>query len=381
MPALVEALRIPFIWCQLVSLVKKSLGQPQAARCPWFLVRETPTLLHIDTPREILGRGFGARAVAAWAAFTVSGSVAHAAAAETAAVELEQVGRTQPPGCLSSEALERSIESVLGKPVFANHGTRRRLTWEVIPSRSGYQVIVNLFDTDGALLGTRQIELKQADCIELSEQLTLILAVVVGGPVNAAQSSPPAPPIEDKPSRDASPTQGTSRGTLKLGAGANFGRLPGASLQLMGAFQLSLTHRFSLVIAGYHVPEHERQGSGERFTQSVSFANLAGCFRPTSHRSWYVDTCLGAELGRVQASGRDLPQTRSQSGLWLAGVGAAVAGLRPTETTALELRVAVGAPLQRINVIVSEADGQTTELARAPRGFAAATVGVAVDLF
>ncbi|WP_394845048.1 hypothetical protein LZC95_49350 [Pendulispora brunnea] len=168
--------------------------------------------------------------------------------------------------------------------------------------------------------------LRAGTCGELGSAVATVLALEVSGGQRHELAPPPAAPASEKP-RDEGPS--TRRGgeaskrqfALSLGAAGATGATGDASLGVGGAISwLPARWRVELAVVYFPPTEVARGDLGIRGDFDLVAGSVGGCYTFVLG-AVSLGPCLGAEVGRLHASGSgSAVRTSSESAsLWLAG--------------------------------------------------------------
>lgn len=290
--------------------------------------------------------------------------------------------------CIEATALERAVETRLGRTVFVGRSSADVvIVARIGPARSGpgWVVDLELRTAEGHVIGTRELTTTDSSCSALNPSLALVVALMIDIP--KSQLPPrtvqrtPAPPLERPTPIRLPPERPPShwRVEVKLTATTALGLLPGVApgARLGWGFKppgFFLTELDATLYAKSEV----RSGSvGSRF--SLVSAGLYICpvsLGTSGARLW---GCLSGGLGLISSEGfgfaRNLRQNRP---LYSAGlqVRAAVPLAGP-----LELRggLGFGVPLTRDRFTYRTTAGREIELFRIAPIFGGGELGLGLS--
>jgi hypothetical protein len=323
--------------------------------------------------------------------------------------------------CLSAPALVMSVEARLGRSLFvATSLAKVFVDGHVARVAAGFEVVLEVSDSDGAVLGQRAMHFDGDDCKVIEDAVTLVIAVTLY-PNSALPAAgialkpgtaqrldalfgdesldpnlaslpsvdPTAPPRERAtsdgapPAPERPPTQSAGlRFALAGAATFGIGQLPSPALGL-AAYGV-VTPRSSLSIeAGFlYFPANVALADGG--AGAASFALLLGSIAVCPVQpDWLrrLDLCIGAEAGQVhvEASGfvfdnqraDDLVVNLRASGVWQVPVAGG-----------FFLRVALlaSAPLLQRNYTFRGPDNAPESLFRMPQAAVRADLGLGLTL-
>ena len=129
--------------------------------------------------------------------------------------------------CVGIHELARAVEQRLRRDVFvppAHAGVSVEAWIEPAPAPDRWRAVLQLSDTRGVVLGTRELRSDAPSCRALDAQLALVIAVLIdpdaalGGPPPAPPpaSAPSPPPAQPGPGPTATPSPSTTPGDARL---------------------------------------------------------------------------------------------------------------------------------------------------------------------
>jgi len=248
---------------------------------------------------------FRLAALAAFALAAPHGLVDGTAEAQATAQRLARLSWSAPGDgdCPSQDAIERAVESHLGRRVFARSGAQTELRVDTRVVREGERFVAVL------RTGDRERRLVSAadHCAAIAGPVALVLSLLVDLP--AQRSTLRLPPPARRPWR------------LQASAGVAGARglLPGFSLA--GTLAAALLSPGDLLLIEPSVwlwapRERHEDGSGARW--SAWSGALAVCPRFWSTAALALRACGDAQVGSLQASGLMLEAPLQPARLWLA---------------------------------------------------------------
>jgi hypothetical protein len=246
--------------------------------------------------------------------------------------------------CLSAAKLSERVEARVGRVLFASADEAELFVdGHVRPGAPGWDVVLEVSDPQGHILGRREMHFDGADCAVIDEGVALVIAVTLypntalveagipldrgtagsldalfgaeptdPDPASLPSTAPtsPSPPAHaappPKPPAHAAPGTRTDAWGLALdGAGtAGFGQLPGASLGLSAHVQLSAPHAWPIELGATGLLERTAK-AGNGVAGQARFSLLLGSIAVCPWQpSWLpsLSLCAGAEIGRLHVA-------------------------------------------------------------------------------
>ncbi|MBI2389450.1 MAG: hypothetical protein HYV09_07620 [Deltaproteobacteria bacterium] len=241
--------------------------------------------------------------------------------------------------CPDEPAMRQAVAARLGHDPFVDQADR---TVDVRFVRVGSTLrgTIEIRDASGKVAGARTLESKRLDCKELAEAMTLAISLALdplaGAPPKAsasASASAPAPAAASAPasapasasasapafapapvrSADVPPPPLPHQGLrVALGGHGGFGVAPRTNVGVIAAIGFR-TPRWSVDLEGRRdLPATAELGAGNA-TSSLFAASLVPCLMRGP-----LGVCAIASIGALQASGSDVANARSATGLWAA---------------------------------------------------------------
>jgi hypothetical protein len=326
--------------------------------------------------------------------------------------------------CIAAAELARRVEERLARQVFVVVGAARiTLDGWVARSAHGYDVMLEVSEVEGQVLGRRELHFESDDCRQVADAVALVIAVtlypdsalpsagIALDPETAARfdalfehetpeldpttlAAPPAAPVhtatELPPSRalaaaqSGEPASGDTplRLELSLAAGLGLGHLPG--LGLAGAAYAQYTPRSLFPVElglFYFAPRSVAPDTGPGSASfSLIGASLAACpLRPFAARG--VELCVGAEAGFRQVAAREFASAdRSRrdpvlnvrlGGVWHVALWGPLA---------LRLALLLSVPVWRRDYVFRTRDNTQEPLFRMPPAAVSFDAGLAISL-
>jgi hypothetical protein len=339
----------------------------------------------------------------AWA-LASTGMHSVAARADTAAEESVRLVWIRGPGsetCLASDALAERVSLRLGWQAFSD-AARRRI--EGFVQREGDRWVARIYarDSDGKLIGSRDLTSDAVDCAGLDAAVTLAIALVIDtwagaalrpppasvdtapapppAPVAVSTAPPPAPPPcpVTKPcpalaTRDATRPRGestiTGRGVLA------FGLLPVAAPGFAVAADLPAYRALHGTAGAVFLPE-VRTRTGD-FGFGLTAASAGACAVPWQGSRAALSFCGDLLLGAIHAVVYDLVPTEPGDRFWAGLAATTKLRVRLVGPLAAELGAELVVPLARQPFLVVRETGTVfQESAVAAMGFVGAGVSI-----
>lgn len=293
-----------------------------------------------------MGRAFVLRSVLlCWLCFESNARAQHDEQATPAkpAAELHWVRLPGAEDCIAGDALARAVEARLRRPVFDTRVPAAVLI-EGYAQRgaSGHRAQLSVRARDGTLLGSRELESSAGDCRELSETVTVVLAIMIDPEAASRSKAPPA----REPTRVVSPAEPRHR--LSAFASGGIGLLPKFAIGLGAAYELKLGAWGGLRAQGVGY-FGQRAALESAFPDSPSagaflrlaYGGLAYCPLWWSPGRTTLLGCVGSELGAIASEGYGLSPDQEQRTFW----GAASAAARLSVVLMGPLTAQLGASL------------------------------------
>ncbi len=256
---------------------------------------------------------------------------------------------TSAADCIDEAQLARAVEVRLQRPAFVQDAYDLQLDGGVVRERGARVARISLRKADGALIGKRELESRDATCRTLDEAVPLSVALMIDYQQRVSrlhvpalpQSAPPPPPSRPASPPAAAPTGPTTPrwqlGT-RVGAGVDAGALPGATWLVLAGVEL--TRGWSMLRADgvFFAPKTATLEPGRVFVTGWG-VGASACAVWRHATDVHTAYCLGAEAGRLYLAGSrfvhdsDAVATHARAwggaeararlvGAWWAGVGA-----------------------------------------------------------
>lgn len=271
--------------------------------------------------------------------------------------------------CVSGDALARAVEAKLQRSVFpAARDAVVLIEGYVVKTPEGYRAELRMTQSDGTLIGSRTLTSAQPNCRELSETLSVVLAVMIDP--DAAQRAARAPPQKrPEPRVEEASDEPRRKQSMLAYARLLIGVLP-AALGLGSAYERALGRAGGLRFeASFLGTVREANPSAPIAGARDAAARIHLVYGGAAYCPLWLDTrhlrltgCAGAEAGALQAVGLNLTQDRARRSAWIAGSASLRLALRLGSVLELHAGAAfVGAPKRSLNV--QDAAGQSRTLA------------------
>lgn len=278
--------------------------------------------------------------------------------------------------CIAGDALAREVERKLQRPVFpAARDSEVLIEGHVQRGPEGYRAQLQMSRGDGPQLGSRVLTSKADNCRELSETLSVVLAVMIDpeaeGHVRPLEPAKPPPPAPAKPQPVAADNHVLAFGRMLIGV------VPAASVGFGAAYERALGAAGGLRVEGVSFFERrsrelyrEAGDIGEAAVDlSLAYAGAAYCPLWLGPARVRLSGCAGIELGIMRANGAKVTASKDANHLWLSGSAALRLSVRIVAR--LELQAAasfVGAAEHIYYVVVRRNGADTDDTRRAGRG-------------
>jgi hypothetical protein len=323
--------------------------------------------------------------------------------------------------CIAAQALAARVEERVGRVLFVTIA-EAGLTVDGSVARGspdGWDVILDVSDPGGRVLGRRALHFAGDDCAVIDESITLVIAVTLypntglvdaGIPLDPDTASklealfgnepseldpaslpPPRPAAARQSVKDSRGNGAAKNGRVpevrvpwRIGLDAagvgGLGQLPGASFGAAGSVSIAAPGAWPvelgvLLLPSYRVEAPDELGEA-RF--SVLAGSLSLCpFQPEWLRA--LALCLGGEVGRLRSEPSGFASDEVARNDLVASVTGRVLW-QPELTAALHMRLAVllALPLIQRTYTFQALDGRAQQLFRMPQVAAGLEVGLGV---
>ncbi len=320
------------------------------------------------------------------------GAWAHAQAdssvrGEGAAAALHWVRLAGAKDCIDGEQLARAVEARLQRAVFSSAEPATLIEGYAERDERGYRAKLRMSASDGRVLGERELSSRAADCRELSETVTVVLAIMIDPEATARGAPPAAPsPTPAPPATPVCPSIAERRQQLVTFARAAVRLLPGIAFGLGAAYEVKLPVWGGLRAEGVGFFERRKElespfagtpSSGAYFR--LAYGGLAYCPLWVGEHRTHASGCLGAELGTVHSDGFGLRPDRSTWKPWGSASAAARVSIRLVGGLTAQLGASLFVPLARLRYQAATADGPSN-LYRVPPFGGTIDVGIGARL-
>lgn len=301
---------------------------------------------------------------------------------ESRAASLSWVRLHGAEACSDAGALARAVDEKLGRSVFKGPSEALLLIeGRVERIEDGYRAKLELRDTAGQVLGSREILSAKADCVELSEAVALVLAVMVDPEgamatrpvVTKAEATAPKPEAPPKARRapPASTPLPAAPAILPEGSISAFARL---SLGQMPRPAFGFGVGFELGVSGFGGLRLEAAGFLDQTKALASAADAGARFRlllgGAALCPLWIDAgrtrltmCTGGQVGVLQARAFGLDTASRDVSEWvLSGEVALRFSWRVVGPIALHLGAALVVPISRPLFEARTLDGRSRTL-------------------
>jgi len=307
--------------------------------------------------------------------------------------------------CASLRDVAARVTARLKRPAFVVPSDAEVLIEATISDdrpQGAFRVHIVLTNDARVLLGTRDLEIKADDCREATETAALAIALMIDPnaaspdssavfPVEpAVRSAPatgaslPAPPPAARPQvMTARPQPQLEHWRTRLGLGVlgSLGQLPRAALGALGSVRLSPQSGLAGidVLARYLVKQDVDLAANVGGSFSASSVELAGFWAPLRGRKLVLSAAAGAELGLLNANGRNFAVTNDyRQSLIVNATLDGELGFRLAERFALLLRLGLKLPLARDN-FEGQVDSKVVKIFKPYAAIADVSVSVGFD--
>lgn len=242
-----------------------------------------------------------------------------------------------PETCPDAAAITARVEQLIGREL--DDGSESVRVRAIVEVGERPQVRLRV-DSE---TGSRERTITAASCAELGEVAAVVIAVAIDPSASlradAVEPEPPAPqarpvpppappqPRERPAPEPTSPSQRTDAaherrpvGTLRIGAGAATGALPGVTAALeLGAGVRWRHARIDLWAEHWLGRVAEAPGANDAAVLvRLTIARAQGCWVPTAGKKVEFPLCAGAAIGAASARGRGVPEARVVRVAWAA---------------------------------------------------------------
>jgi len=313
--------------------------------------------------------------------------------------------------CMAEDALASAVTERLKRPVFVMDKEADVIVdAQVEPIRASHRwrALIKLTTPSGAVLGTREIQSKEASCRSLDESLVLVIALLIDPDValGLAPSVPPeappalpsepgppvAPPAPPKPSEKSPPPRPLVRPKpapsslplrfhAEMGAVLALGLVPGLGVGAIFRATLTPPHFWGIQVEGTYWPQHSFtvDDVGGGFT--LAYGGLGLCPSELEVRMLRLAGCGGVKVGAFTAQGFGFDASNTQSSLLVNASLEGRARLRlPNVPMAVSLGLGLGVPLIRLKFFYGLPDGSTRELYRPSQAIGTLDLGIGIDV-
>ncbi len=333
----------------------------------------------------------GMRLLAGPASIVVALAVTTTARAQTPDPVTVALDWRRAPGaesCVDRTTIEREVEARLGRHAFvardrADVVVDARLS--PLDAGAGFQADLSLQTTRGQSLGVRDLRTPSADCAQLDESLSLVIALMVDipradlPPLPPVEAPPPAAPRRTTPIRVPERRREPWRVEPRLGGSLAVGLLPGIALGAHAGLALEPPLFWRTEIDGtiWRGADATDGSSGSRF--ELTTIGLRVC--PVATRAALrIQACVGQRIGWIQAQGFGFDEDRSEKRLFYTVSLLARAGVPIAGPLALQAGMGLDLPVTRDHFTYTRADGSRREIFRMAAVVVEGELGLAIEL-
>jgi len=337
-------------------------------------------------------------------------SLARAARAAQKRAAFHYSGPPDTDGCITSEALAGAVAERLKRPVFVPDGEADVVIEARVEQRKAprkWHARILLTTPSGTVLGTREIESKEASCRSLDESLVLVIALLIdpdaalGLPPPGPPEAPPAPPepprevsstlpAPPKPKEKPRPPRSVARPLraapslpwrFEGGVVLALGLLPGLGAGAMLRLTLVPPRFWGIEVEGTYWPQGnfvvDDVGGGFR----LAYAGLALCPLEGGSHMFRGSGCAGMKVGAMMAHGSGFDQSNARNSLL---VNASLEGrvrYRPTKAPVVaSLGLGLSVPLTRLRFFYQPPEGPTREVFRLSEAIPTLDAGIGIEV-
>jgi hypothetical protein len=285
-------------------------------------------------------------------------------------------------GCADATTLARAVEARLGRSVFvAPSSALLNIEGRAEHGEGGYRAELHVFDEHGAELGSREVQSSQASCEELSQAVSVVLAVMVDPDgALAPQPAPSAPIVQAAappvllPEAKAAPCpvcewprrrRVLSSGVLAF-ARVALGQLPRAAPGFGLGWELTVADWLGVRIEGVGFLEQRAHMGAQPSAGAqlrVLYGGLELCPLWRGAGAFRLGLCAGAELGALQSRSFGLSGAARDANDFLAqAAGMARVSYRFAQHVALHAAAGMLVPITRTLYEAALASGERATL-------------------
>ncbi len=229
--------------------------------------------------------------------------------------------------CTAGSALARSVEERLKRKVFVSASDADiSVEGSIGPApKSGFRAVLRVTARDGSILGTRDVETRQAQCDAIDEKLSLIVSVLIdpdaGNPDEPAAVALPPPQSVAPRERvvvvvhDTPPVE-KWRFDLTVAATGLAGLQPGIGFGVGASVVFHPPHFWGVLIGGgFAASSTTDLVRGASAEASLADGMLALCPLDGTKGRFEAVACAGALIGALRSRGLNFDTTASTSSL------------------------------------------------------------------
>ncbi len=276
--------------------------------------------------------------------------------------------------CIGTQELAQAVEDRLARKVFVSASEADvSVEGHVERARGKWHAVITIRDSNGELLGTRELDSAEKECSALSDPLVFVVSVLIDpeaeSPVEKPKEAqpppvpPPAPPArvivrKERVLVPVAPKKDPWRLEAGAGVAVGAGLLPGTSLGLSTTIIVEPPSFWGILIGGtYWFQRSVRAEQNASSDSSLAYASVGLCPARFGADRVSYRLCAGLSLGSLRSRGVEFDLVENDEklaayvtvpnrlGVRIAGPLAATAGvtlLVPLVRTELTYRDAAG---------------------------------------
>jgi len=276
--------------------------------------------------------------------------------------------------CIDGQALASSVEAKLRRPIFAAPSTFPLLIEGYVErDEQGYRSLLRMTALDGTLLGTRALTSGASDCRELSETVSVVLAVMID-PEASIQTTPPVAPKPEiaRVPAAASAARDEPDQLLLTFVRGGVALMPGLALGIGAAYERQLSSWGGLRVEGVGFLERRAESkpatdppSGVRLR--LAYAGGAYCPLWLATTALRIAGCVGLELGVRNAEGYGFGSgDRAAVAPWASATARVGVSVRLVSVLTAQLGAGLFVPFAPERYQAKQADGRPVDVYRQP---------------
>jgi hypothetical protein len=314
-------------------------------------------------------------------------SVASAASHRTASLSWVELPGAE--ACGGAPAVAREVERHLGHPALVSP-TQAELSIEGRVERTDerpqWRAFVQLRDSAGTILGTRELTSDAPGCDELRDSASLAMALMID-PDSSLRAPQPAQPRSATPLRETAPSPAPVsdrrwRIVPAASAAIGVGLMPAPSTGVLTDLSVTAPRFWTAhVFGGVWVPQTEVVQDRATVRFLLASGGLAVCPITTeARRRVYVEVCSGAEFGLLQGQSERFDTSRPTTVSTLRVLAGAHADVRLAGPVDVRTGASVGTALLRSHFVYEDAAGVRHDVFDPPVLSGVAELGLSVVL-